>query len=455
MSPLKVLLVVYAFPPFGGVGTLRAASLARYFPFEDIQLDVLTTRNPSSVGMDRSLLNEIPPEVTIHRTFTLDLPFGTKKVLKRLLTTKRPSSANAQADPSPLKRIVQNILIPDPQVTWLPMLTRAARSIIREKNIDLILITGSPYSNFLLAEKLRGWFPNLAIVLDFRDEWLTTAFDVAAFQFSSSSEHARRFAVKAESEAVASSDAVVMVTEAARREIHSRYPEEPESKFHHVPNGFDSTRLQVSARASGLRSPGKIIVTYVGSIYASTEPRAFVRALHMLPPNVKSQYTFRFIGYVENLHDREALLSLGDMVELKGYMPQHQALSLIGETDYVLLISHDRLNVSAKFYDYIGAGKPILACVHPSGDIRLMIEDLRAGWWADSHDVEAISRLFLDTAVCGDARLQSFQPDTVKIAQYERKPIAQRYAALLHSIAAFALSGQAALNPVKSARETR
>jgi hypothetical protein len=84
-----------------------------------------------------------------------------------------------------------------------------------------------------------------------------------------------------------------------------------------------------------------------------------------------------------------------------------------------------------------------------------MIEELRAGWWADSHDVEAISKLFLDTAVCGDARLQSFQPDIVKIAQYERKPIAQRYAALLHSIAATARSGHAALNAVKSARETR
>ena len=35
----------------------------------------------------------------------------------------------------------------------------------------------------------------------------------------------------------------------------------------------------------------------------------------------------------------------------------------MSEADYVLLITHDRLNISAKFYDYIGAGKPILACV--------------------------------------------------------------------------------------------
>src|ERR1700733_8278316 len=95
MNPLNVLLVVYAFPPAGGVGTLRAASLARYLPAEGIQLDVLTTRNPSSVGTDHALLAQIPPEVTVHRTMTLDLPFGIKKKLKSLVTGARPPSTQA------------------------------------------------------------------------------------------------------------------------------------------------------------------------------------------------------------------------------------------------------------------------------------------------------------------------------------------------------------------------
>ena len=54
MSLLNVLLVTYSFPPAGGVGVLRAASLARYFPAEGIRLDVLTTRNASAVGSDPS-----------------------------------------------------------------------------------------------------------------------------------------------------------------------------------------------------------------------------------------------------------------------------------------------------------------------------------------------------------------------------------------------------------------
>jgi glycosyltransferase involved in cell wall biosynthesis len=459
MSLLKVLLVVYAFPPAGGVGTLRAASLARYLPAEGIQLDVLTTRNPSSVGTDYSLLKEIPTEVKVHRTITLDLPFGIKKWLKSLVAGARPPSAHAEVNttagkPSFLKRVLQDLLLPDPQVTWLPVLTRAARRIVRERNIDLVIITGAPYSDYLLAEKLRKKFPRLAIVLDFRDEWISTSFDVASFQFSRS-ERARKFAIEAEAAAVTSATSIVAVTEAARREMRGRYPHEPEDKFHHIPNGFDATKLRYSTRSPGPRPGGNITVTYVGTVYSSTEPTTLVRALESLPPEVKSRYTFRFIGHIEEPRYREALLQLGDMVDLKGYMPQHEALSAMNETDYVLLVSHDRLNVSAKFYDYIGAGKPILACVHPDGDIRIMLEELKAGWWADSHNVEGIRKLFVDAAARAELLLTSFHPDVAKIAQYERKPLAQRYAALLHSLAGTQREEDSQVPATELAREAR
>jgi len=439
MKPLNVLLVTYAFPPAGGVGVLRAASLARYFPEQGIRFDVLTTRNPSSVGMDDSHLRDIPPEVTIHRTMTFDIPFALKKRLKRLLTGSKPPSNSAAAAGTPgkpglLKRVLQDLLLPDPQVTWLPVLTRAARRIVKQRKIDLVLITAAPYSNVLVAERLRKEFPNLPIVLDFRDEWLATAFDVASFQFSLS-ERARNFSIAAEAHAVKAATTVVMVTEAARRAIRSRYPDQPESKFLHIPNGFDATRLRRSEQPPQPRPDGRIVVTYVGSVYTSTEPTRMVEALLSLPPEIQSRFLFRFIGHIEEPRYRDALLQLGDMVELKGYLPQHEALAAMNETDYVLLVSHDRLNISAKFYDYIGSGKPILACVHPGGDIRRLLEDLRAGWWADSADTESMRKLFLDAAARGTSLAATFRPDHEKIARYERKVLATDYAALLHSIA--------------------
>lgn len=437
MKSLKVLLVTYSFPPVGGVGVLRAASLARYLPSEGIQLDVLTARNPSTVGTDPTQLKEIPAEVAVHRTITLDLPFSIKKRIKRLIVGAKTTAGNTANKPGTdrpglLKRVVQDLLLPDPQVTWIPVLFRAARRIVKERNIDLVLITVPPFSTALLVERLRKEFPGLAIVLDFRDEWLSTTIDLVSF---SKSKHARNVAHRSEEAAVLSATAIVAVSDAARREIRGRYPRVPDGKFHHIPNGFDATRLQPATQMTGLRADGKIVVTYIGTIYNSTEPTALVEALRSLPPEIKSRFTFRFIGHIEESRYREALLSLGDMVELKGFMAQSEALNAMNDANYVLLISHDRLNISAKFYDYLGSGKPILACIHPEGDLRRMLEDLRVGWWADSRQVQSMRQLFVNAALRGNSLLTSFQPDLAKIGQYERRPIAQRYAVLLHSIA--------------------
>ena len=154
-------------------------------------------------------------------------------------------------------------------------------------------------------EKLRKEFPRLAIVVDFRDEWLSTTIDLVSF---SRRKRARRFARNAEASAVTNATAIVAVTEAARREIRSRYPQEPDSKFQLIPNGFDATRLRRSAPSPEPRPDGKIVVTHIGTVYASTEPTTLVQALQSLPPEVKSRFKLRFIGHIEEPRFREALL---------------------------------------------------------------------------------------------------------------------------------------------------
>jgi len=436
MRPLKVLLITYTFPPAGGVGVMRATSLAHHLPAEGIQLDVITARNASAVGTDKALLNKIPSAVNIRRTIAFDLPFRIKKGIRRLITGANTPSVKSSGGTSGLRSFfnwaLQEVFLPDVQVMWLGVAARAARRIIRQRAIDLVLITVPPFSSVLLVEILRNEFPRLPIVVDFRDEWLSTTIDLVSF---SRSERAHRIAHNAEASAVANATAIVAVTEAARREIRARYPLQPDDKFHLIPNGFDASQLPRSEPAEITRAGKKIVVTYVGTIYGSTEPTSLVQALQSLPSEVKSRFILRFIGRIEEPRFREALLQLGDMVELHGYLPQKEALAAMSETDYALLVTHDPLNVSAKFYDYLGAGKPILATVHAGGEVQRLMDELRAGWWVDSRDVEGIRRLFIAAAARAGSLAKEFNPDSEKIAQYERKVLAQRYARLLYTIA--------------------
>jgi glycosyltransferase involved in cell wall biosynthesis len=431
---MNVLLITFSFPPAGGVGVLRALSLAKYLPESGLRVDVLTARNAPAVGRDESLLRQVPRSVTVHRTWTLDLPFALRKDIKKLLSRRVPRSLRADANSAStgtsrgllprLKGFVANLLLPDPQIGWLPFALPAARRIIGSRQIDVVLITVPPFSSARLATQLRKAFPALPIVLDFRDEWLTTTLSLVSFN---SNDRARAVAHQTESDAVRAATAVVAVTQAAVEELRKRYPDQNANKFHWVPNGFETPPAQTPVRSS---ADDGVIFTYVGSLYGSTDPRSFLQAVSGLPPEARARLRIRFIGHIETSAFRTALDALGDVVETVGFLPQAQALEELRRSHYALLITHDPINVSAKFYDYLGAGMPIVAAVHPAGEVRRLLEETRAGWWADIDDITAIQRVLTD-ALARAREGVPFEPCRDIVAQYHRQPLAQRYAALL------------------------
>ncbi len=432
---MNVLLITFSFPPAGGVGVLRALSLAKYLPESGIRLDVLTARNAPSVGKDLSLLEQVPANVTVHRTWTLDLPFALRKALKGLVGGSGRPSAPAVAPPTRrslkqrLRTLVGNLLLPDPQIGWLPFALPAARRTIRRRSIDAVVITVPPFSTALLVGRLRKRFPALLIVLDFRDEWLSTTLDLVSFN---NNQRARTVAQRAEAEAVRAATTVVAVTEAARRELLGRYPDQDPAKFVCIPNGFDTALLLTEPTRPTSRAD-RIVLTYIGSVYGSTDPTRFVDAVLTLPAELRRRLHIRYIGHIETPALRASLLRLGDTLELQGFVPQAEALQAIDSTDYLLLITHDRINVAAKFYDYLGGGKPIVAAVHPEGDVRRLLEETGAGIWADIGSVDAIRAMLLKL-LAENSTASLPEPNRDRIAGYHRRPLAARYAALLKSL---------------------
>ncbi len=456
---MNLLLITFSFPPAGGVGVLRALSLAKYLPEDDVRVDVLTARNAPAVGKDLTLLRQVPTEVTVHRTWTLDLPFALRKAVKGLLTRgssaprtqvtppapvvagqDRPPGAASQAERrsrSPLRRLLGNLLLPDPQIGWLPFARPAATRLIRRRHIDAVVVTVPPFSSAALVTALRRTFPNLPIVLDFRDEWLTSTLHLVSFN---NNDRARHIAARTEAAAVRAATKVVLVTEAARKELLQRYPGEPSDKFVCIHNGFDTPPKPLRP-PSHLKNPAsRITLTYLGTVYGSTDPSTLIAAVRTLPDELRHRLRLRFIGHIERESYREGLTRLGDTVELRGFLPQAEALQAIEDTDFLLLITHDRVNVAAKFYDYLAGGRPILAAVHPDGEVRRLLERTGAGLWCDGADSAAIADL-LRTVLSGPEATSALTPHPEQIARFHRRVLAHEYAALLHSLVPSTTSG--------------
>ena len=433
---MNVLLVTYSFPPAAGVGILRAFSLAKYLPANGIRVDVLTARNAAAVGKESGLLAQLDPAVAVHQTWTLDLPFSLRKAIKKALT--RPAAKPAAEKDNPLapkrmgwkgavRRMVGDLLLPDPQVGWLPFAIPAARRLIRSRQIEAVLVTVPPFSSVGVVTALRKHFPELPLVLDFRDEWLTSTLHLVSF---SSTERARGIAERAERDAVAAASRVVCVTEAAVAELRKRYPQLPAEHFACISNGFDSA---VQPPATRQPAPdGKVVLTYIGTVYNSTDPAPVVEAILALPEALRDRLRLRFIGHIETGRHRQTLEKLGDQVELIGFLPQAEALAYMRSTTYLLLITHDTINVAAKLYDYLSSGVPILAAVHPEGDVRKILERTRAGRTADVNDPQAIAAMLTDALRPGENA--SFDPDHEAITSFQRSKLTARYASLLRSL---------------------
>ena len=65
-TPRRVLIIAYAFPPTGGPGVQRPAKFAKYLPQFGWRPTVWTVDAAPGLPRDTTLLDDLPPEVTIH-----------------------------------------------------------------------------------------------------------------------------------------------------------------------------------------------------------------------------------------------------------------------------------------------------------------------------------------------------------------------------------------------------
>ncbi len=400
----RVLFIAYLFPPAGGVGVLRALSFSKYLPRLGHEVHVLSALNPTCPTHDPGLLKNVPPEVKLHRVFTPELPFGVRQKLWRIVSPVRPRDPEKpDGEPglkSKLADYARRFFTPDPEVVWVPFAVRAARRIIQRHAIDVVIVTVPPFSSLMIGTALKREFPNIKLISDFRDEWFQ--FHLSIFDFHNSS-HTWRRAQEIESAAASASDLIVSVAPAVNDQMRQRYPEQPASKFAVIYNGFDPDL--VTGFRPRAHEPGKVVITFVGTMYAPSTLRYYLDALAALPDAMRSWFETRIIGRIAD-EEQETLRNAGDRVKILGFMPQADTFRHMEETDFLLLTMTDPACITGKFYDYIATGKPILALTPKGGEVQRMLADTSAGWWADYLDKAAIRELLIrahDAAIGGTA----------------------------------------------------
>lgn len=428
----KILIVSYLFPPVGGIGVQRALSLAKYLPACGYEVHVLKATNAGGPVYDPDLVRQIPSFVKVHTAFTPEIPFAIRQKLWAMLATSknlnRKVARNTAARISWKRYLIglgKRALSPEPEILWVPFALRKARQIIKRHDIKFVLITVPPFSALVLGTALKREFPSLLLVSDFRDEWLS--FYLKDFEFQNS-EHTRRRAETIEREAVESSDLVVAVNRSSCAEIRHRYPGQPDSKFAVIPNGYDAdvfASFQPRPHASA-----RMVVTHVGTVYKTASPRFYLDALDGLPEETRSQIETRFVGRVA---DSEQALLEGRRADIKilGFMPQHDALKFMEETDFLLLTMTNEISVPGKLYEYMATRKPILAIAPAGSEVDQVLRETNTGLWASPGDKAGIQSMLVRAFEAWSKGQAVITATTEAVCRYERRILVEEYGRMM------------------------
>ena len=368
---MRVLLVTMYFPPAGGGGVARPLKLATHLPELGIEVHVLAPDDPKWLARDDEL--DIPAQAHVHRA-RYHGPRG------RLPAEELHGLEGADRALRQAALFGRRLLVPDEFVSWGLTAIPAARRIVRDEKIDVLVTTSPPASVNLIGAAVKQ-ATGVPWVADLRDS-------IAA----NPDRRVDRLAVRVKERGQAlvarlvakHADAVVTVSDTISQELRDLGAKRVET----IPNGCDFEDFEGLEYLRGDR----FRITHTGSFFGHRDPKPFLAALAESDGDV----VVRFVGGLRSA-DREFAAGLGleDRLEVIPHMPRRSALALQRDSDALLLLlpeagGRGRTVPSGKIFEYLAAERPILAAVPTDGVAAELVRRADAGVVVAPDDVEGL-----------------------------------------------------------------
>ena len=309
------------------------------------------------------------------------------KLLRRILRRGELAVAGDPLTPEPPPgALLTKVFVPDIHVaTWLPQAIRTVRSLVRQRKFDCMITTSPPETVHMVGLALGA--PRPAWVADFRDGW---TFEPWREQFPTGPQ--RRIDEWLERRVAQSAEVTVAATRPIADDLHDRL----EADARWVPNGRDPASLTpAESRFDPRAATDDARLVYTGTLFGSwgRDPAPLLRALS----TVREENGLRSIRLIHagnvTTHEREMIRRAGveDAVEHLGMLDRGSVHELQKTADALLLItSGHRSEATSKLFEYIAAGRPIVALADGNEAERIVCET-GTGIAVSPRDADAIA----------------------------------------------------------------
>ncbi|MDH7514900.1 MAG: glycosyltransferase family 4 protein [Bacteroidota bacterium] len=403
----RVLVIAYYFPPLGLSGVQRTFKFVKYLPAFGWEPTVLTVEERGYFARDESFLEELAGlPVEIVRTPSLD-PLH---LFRRKKTVDMPSGRAYRA----MSRIEQAFFIPDNKIGWKKYALRSALSMITPqesgtnfavagrrdaeeatkgdrtvRRFDLVFATAPPFTSFLVGRdiKIRTGLP---LVLDYRDPWLENPLHSYPTFVHRALHH------RLERSVLRWADGIITINRRMKELTLRSSTAISHNDITIIPQGFDPEDF---AGTEPARRDNRMRITHAGTFYHDRTPQTLLRALRSFldgNPDARGCVVACFAGnFRSEDHRLVDELGLRDDVEILGYLPHRQCVAELRRADALwMTIGASRgmeVVSTGKLYEYIGAGKPILASI-PECEARRTLAGHGAAYISGPNDAESLAR---------------------------------------------------------------
>ena len=426
----KVLIITYYWPPSGGAGVQRTLHFAKYLGDYNSIPYVLTV-DPAYASYpvkDESLKALMPENLNISYTKSfealniLSTIAGKDKVPYGGFTNQKKSSFFQDV----LKWIRGNFFIPDARIGWVKYATKKAAALIREHQIDCILISSPPHSSQLIGLKLKKEFPHLKWIADLRDPWT----DIYYYKELLHTNWAKKKDHSLEKKVLERSDAIVVVSNYIKYAFAKKSLKVKVDKIHVLPNGYDEGDFKVAEKSNA----DKLYITYVGTMADSYKPAVFFEALaNVIQQNKIDNLVFRFVGSVP-ASVQEKLSELEITSEFIGHVAHNEAVRFMQTTYLLLLVIPDAPGaegiLTGKLFEYLGAGKRIIGIGPSNGDAATILKECNAGVMFDRSDKNGLLN-FLSNELMND---NSSQINSNEVKKYRRRQLTNQLSTIISKL---------------------
>jgi glycosyltransferase involved in cell wall biosynthesis len=339
---LNIQIVSYTFPPDEGIGGRRWSKMAHYLAEAGHDVSVVC----ADYGGDTNFFNIRFPGIQVKQ-----LPQCYPSWLSGRSSTLLGKMCYAFTTRILARFGKRNWF--DKGLFWKRLLLSHLESVNKEKPIDVLVVSGAPFSTLYYGALFKKAHPGLTYVADFRDPWTWGL----GYGMSIITPNQKAEQVRMELEVVQSADMLVCPAEIMVKHLKTVYPQHAD-KVQLLPHAFDERDFNQVHKISE-RGDGRIV--YGGTLYDGLHP-FFEELSAVLVKHPALVFDWHIFSGSSKTYPLSGSVSSVQMVHYHRSVPPTELFCQMAGASWYLVFFPEQYKdfLSTKFYEIFYLGIPVI-----------------------------------------------------------------------------------------------